>query len=245
MDLTLLWVRKCPYYWHHIIEKKRRMLRADTMKLKGARRRMVLEVAKMLEQVGVADQSVMDALMAVPRHQFFDSAFDINFTYQNNAFSIGAGQTISQPYIVALQTHLLDIKKRDKVLEIGTGSGYQAAVLMEKGAKLFTIERQKQLFDVTSKLLPEMGYQPKFFYGDGYKGLPEFAPFDKVIITAGAPFVPPKLIEQLKIGGVMIIPIGETEDQTMYRITKISETETQTENWGPCSFVPMLPKVSR
>ena len=221
------------------------MLRADTMKLKGARRRMVLEVAQMLEEVGVVDQSVMDALMAVPRHQFFDSAFDINFTYQNNAFAIGAGQTISQPYIVALQTHLLDIKKRDKVLEIGTGSGYQAAVLMEKGAKLFTIERQKQLFDVTSKLLPNMGYQPKFFYGDGYKGLPEFAPFDKVIITAGAPFVPPKLIEQLKVGGVMVIPIGETEEQIMYRITKISETETTTENFGPCSFVPMLPKVSR
>lgn len=221
------------------------MLRADTMKLKGARRRMVREVAQMLEEVGVIDQSVMDALMAVPRHQFFDSAFDINFTYQNNAFAIGAGQTISQPYIVALQTHLLDIKKRDKILEIGTGSGYQAAVLMEKGAKLFTIERQKQLFDVTSKLLPNMGYQPKFFYGDGYKGLPEFAPFDKVIITAGAPFVPPKLIEQLKIGGVMVIPIGETEEQTMYRITKVSETETTTENFGPCSFVPMLPKVSR
>ena len=221
------------------------MLRADTMKLKGARKRMVQEVAEMLAKVGVEDQSVMDALMAVPRHQFFDSAFDINFTYQNNAFAIGAGQTISQPYIVALQTHLLDIKKRDKILEIGTGSGYQAAVLLEKGARLYTIERQKELFDVTSKFLPNMGYQPKFFYGDGYKGLPEFAPFDKVIITAGAPFVPEKLIEQLKIGGVMIIPIGETEDQTMYRITKVSETETKTENWGPCSFVPMLPKVAR
>tara|TARA_R110002050_G_scaffold109799_1_gene221389 strand:+ start:118663 stop:119310 length:648 start_codon:yes stop_codon:yes gene_type:complete len=215
------------------------------MKLKGARRRMVQEVAEMLEKVGVADQSVMDALMAVPRHQFFDSAFDINFTYQNNAFAIGAGQTISQPYIVALQTHLLNIKKRDKILEIGTGSGYQAAVLLEKGARLYTIERQKQLFDVTSKLLPKMGYQPKFFYGDGYKGIPEFAPFDKVIITAGAPFVPEKLVEQLKVGGVMVIPIGETEDQTMFRITKISETETKTENWGPCSFVPMLPKVAR
>ncbi len=221
------------------------MLREDTMKLKGARRRMVQEVAEMLEKVGVADQSVMDALMAVPRHQFFDSAFDINFTYQNNAFAIGAGQTISQPYIVALQTHLLNIKKRDKILEIGTGSGYQAAVLLEKGARLYTIERQKQLFDVTSKLLPKMGYQPKFFYGDGYKGIPEFAPFDKVIITAGAPFVPEKLVEQLKVGGVMVIPIGETEDQTMFRITKISETETKTENWGPCSFVPMLPKVAR
>jgi protein-L-isoaspartate(D-aspartate) O-methyltransferase len=215
------------------------------MKLKGARRRMVREVEEMLAQVGVEDQSVMDALMAVPRHQFFDSAFDINFTYQNNAFAIGAGQTISQPYIVGLQTHLLDIKKRDKILEIGTGSGYQAAVLLEKGAKLYTIERQKQLFDVTSKLLPKMGYQPKFFYGDGYKGIPEFAPFDKVIITAGAPFVPPKLIEQLKIGGVMVIPIGETEDQTMFRITKISETEVKTEDFGPCSFVPMLPQVSR
>ena len=221
------------------------MLREDTMKMKGARRKMVLEVKEMLAQVGVEDQSVMDALMAVPRHQFFESAFDVNFTYQNNAFSIGAGQTISQPYIVALQTHLLDLKKRDKVLEIGTGSGYQAAVLLEKGARLYTIERQKQLYDKTSKLLPKMGYNPNFFYGDGYKGKPEFAPFDKIIITAGAPFVPPLLIEQLKVGGVLVIPIGETEEQTMYRITKISETETRTENCGPCSFVPMLPNVER
>jgi protein-L-isoaspartate(D-aspartate) O-methyltransferase len=215
------------------------------MKLKGARRRMVQEVEQMLAQIGITDEMVMEALMAVPRHQFFESAFDINFTYQNNAFSIGAGQTISQPYIVGLQTHLLDIQKRDKILEIGTGSGYQAAVLLERGARVFTIERQKQLFDVTSKLLPKMGYVPKFFYGDGYKGLPEFAPFDKVIITAGAPFVPEKLVEQLKVGGVLVIPIGETEKQTMYRITKISETETRTEDFGPCSFVPMLPKVAR
>lgn len=221
------------------------MLRADTMKLKGARRRMVQEVEQMLAEFGISDEKVMEALMSVPRHQFFDSAFDINFTYQNNAFSIGAGQTISQPYIVALQTHLLDIKKRDKILEIGTGSGYQAAVLLERGGRVYTIERQKQLFDKTSKLLPKMGYMPKFFYGDGYKGLPEFAPFDKVIITAGAPFVPEKLVEQMKVGGVMVIPIGETEKQTMYRITKISETETRTEDFGPCSFVPMLPKVSR
>ncbi len=221
------------------------MLREDTMKMKGARRKMVLEVKELLAQVGVENQSVMEALMAVPRHQFFESAFDINFTYQNNAFSIGAGQTISQPYIVALQTHLLDLKKRDKVLEIGTGSGYQAAVLLEKGARLYTIERQKQLYNKTSKLLPQMGYNPNFFYGDGYKGKPEFAPFDKIIITAGAPFVPPLLIEQLKVGGVLVIPIGETEEQTMYRITKISETETRTENCGPCSFVPMLPNVER
>lgn len=220
-------------------------LRPDTMKLKGARRRMVLEVAEMLAKVGVVDQPVMDALMAVPRHQFFESAFDINFTYQNNAFSIGAGQTISQPYIVALQTSLLNIKKREKVLEIGTGSGYQAAILVERGARLYTIERQKSLYDKTKVLLPKMGYLPKFFYGDGYKGLPEFAPFDKVIVTAGAPFVPDALIDQLKVGGCLVIPIGETEEQTMYRITKVSETETKTENFGPCSFVPMLPKVER
>jgi protein-L-isoaspartate(D-aspartate) O-methyltransferase len=187
----------------------------------------------------------MDALMEVQRHNFFDSAFDINFTYQNNAFSIGAGQTISQPYIVALQTYLLNIKKRDKVLEIGTGSGYQAAVLIARGARVYTIERQKLLFDKTSKLLPQMGYLPKFFYGDGYKGLPEFAPFDKIIITAGAPSVPPLLLKQLKVGGIMVVPIGETENQTMYRITKISETETKMEDFGPCSFVPMLPEVER
>jgi len=221
------------------------MLRPDSMKLKGARRRMVMEVKAMLAERGIVDEEVMEALMAVQRHNFFDSAFDLNFTYQNNAFAIGAGQTISQPYIVALQTYLLDIKKRDKVLEIGTGSGYQAAVLLERGARVYSIERQKSLFDKTSKLLPKMGYLPKFFYGDGYKGLPEFAPFDKVIITAGAPFVPPKLIEQLKIGGIMVIPIGETENQIMYRITKISDTETKTEDFGPCSFVPMLPKVER
>ncbi len=221
------------------------MLREDTMKMKGARRKMVLEVKEMLTRVGVEDQSVLDALMAVPRHQFFESAFDVNFTYQNNAFSIGAGQTISQPFIVALQTHLLDLKKRDKVLEIGTGSGYQAAVLLEKGARLYTIERQKQLYDKTIKLLPKMGYNPNFFYGDGYKGKPEFAPFDKIIITAGAPFVPPLLLEQLKVGGIMVIPIGETQKQIMYKITKVSETETETENCGACSFVPMLPKVER
>ncbi|MFT4753766.1 MAG: protein-L-isoaspartate(D-aspartate) O-methyltransferase [Salibacteraceae bacterium] len=221
------------------------MIRQDTMKLKGARRRMVQEVSQMLAEIGISDQSVMDALMAVPRHQFFDSAFDINFTYQNNAFAIGAGQTISQPYIVALQTHLLDINKRDKVLEIGTGSGYQAAVLLEKGARLYTIERQKKLYDTTSKLLPDMGYLPKFFYGDGYKGLPGYAPFDKVIITAGAPFVPPALVSQLKVGGVLVIPIGETEEQIMYRVTRVSETETTTESFGPCSFVPMLPHVAR
>lgn len=221
------------------------MLRPDSMKLKGARRRMVMEVKAMLAEREIVDEEVMEALMAVQRHNFFDSAFDLNFTYQNNAFAIGAGQTISQPYIVALQTHLLDIKKRDKVLEIGTGSGYQAAVLLERGARVYSIERQKLLFDKTSKMLPKMGYLPKFFYGDGYKGLPEFAPFDKVIITAGAPFVPPKLIEQLKVGGIMVIPIGETENQIMYRITKVSDTETKTEDFGPCSFVPMLPKVER
>lgn len=222
------------------------MIRPDSMKFKGARRRMVQEVEQMLAQVGQADASVMEALMAVPRHQFFDSAFDTKFSYQNNAFHIGAGQTISQPYIVALQTILLNIKKRDKVLEIGTGSGYQAAVLLEKGARLYSIERQKLLYDKTSKLLPMMGYQAKsFIYGDGFKGLPEFAPFDKCIVTCGAPFVPQALIDQLKVGGVLVIPIGETSEQTMYRITKISESETQTENFGSCSFVPMLPKVER
>ena len=228
-----------------LLAKFRIMLRPDTMKLKGARRRMVLEVEEMLSKRGISDPDVMDALMQVQRHNFFDSAFDVNFTYQNNAFAIGAGQTISQPYIVALQTHLLDIKKRDKVLEIGTGSGYQAAVLIARGARVYSIERQKSLFDKTSKLLPKMGYLPKFFYGDGYKGLPEFAPFDKIIITAGAPFVPPLLIQQLKVGGIMVIPIGETENQTMYRIRKISENETITEDFGPCSFVPMLPEVER
>jgi protein-L-isoaspartate(D-aspartate) O-methyltransferase len=206
---------------------------------------MVLEVEEMLAKRGISAPEVMDALMEVQRHNFFDSAFDINFTYQNNAFSIGAGQTISQPYIVALQTYLLNIKKRDKVLEIGTGSGYQAAVLIARGARVYTIERQKSLFDKTSKLLPQMGYLPKFFYGDGYKGLPEFAPFDKIIITAGAPFVPPLLLKQLKVGGIMVVPIGETENQTMYRITKISENETKMEDFGSCSFVPMLPEVER
>ncbi len=220
------------------------MLRPDTPKLRGARRRMVEEVRKMLDEDGLVDERVLEAMMKVQRHQFFDSAFDVNFTYENKAFSIGLGQTISQPYIVALQTVLLEIKKRDKVLEVGTGSGYQAAILAELGAKVFTIERHKPLYEKATKLLREMGYTTiRTFYGDGYLGRPAFAPFDKIIITAAPPEIPKELLKQLKNGGYMVVPVGNVNSvQQMLRITKVSDEEFKEEHFGYCSFVPMLPK---
>ena len=188
---------------------------------------------------GIKDERVLDAMMEIPRHYFLDKAF-LSQAYEDIAFKIGAGQTISQPFTVAYQTSLLDIKKGDQVLEIGTGSGYQTCVLLELGAKVFTIERQKELYDKTKKFLPEIGYSAKMFYGDGYKGLPAFAPFDKVLVTCGAPFVPEELIKQIKIGGILVIPVGAGEVQVMTTILKTSESAFEKHELQQFRFVPML-----
>lgn len=204
----------------------------------GLRKRMV----QSLRQKGITDEQVLAAFTAVPRHLFaFDSAL-IERAYDDNAFPIAEGQTISQPFTVAYQTQLLEVKKGDKVLEIGTGSGYQAAILDELGAKVFSIERVKRLYDVTKPLLAQLGYpMVKCFYGDGFQGLPAFAPFDKILVTAAAPFVPDELLKQLKPGGMLVIPVGEGNTQLMKRFTKLSESEIKEEVFDAFRFVPMLP----
>ena len=209
----------------------------DSFKHQGLRKKLV----KTIEEKGIESSSVLNAIAKIPRHFFMDNAF-LQFAYEDKAFPIGAGQTISQPYTVAFQTELLDIKKGDKVLEIGTGSGYQTAVLIEVGAKVFSIERQKLLFTKTKRLLKEMGYSgAKLFYGDGYKGLPVFAPFDKILVTAGAPFIPEALKEQLRIGGALVIPVDIGEDtQVMTRIIKKEDGTFETNQYGEFKFVPLL-----
>jgi protein-L-isoaspartate(D-aspartate) O-methyltransferase len=179
----------------------------------------------------------------VPRHLFMDNSF-VSFAYVDKAFPISAGQTISQPYTVAFQTEALQIRRLDKVLEVGTGSGYQAAVLCQMGVTLYTIERQRSLFDFARTLLPKLGYHPQFFYGDGYLGLPTYGPFDKIIVTAGADSVPEKLKEQLAVGGRMVIPVGSREHQVMKIIVRKSETEYAEMDAGYFVFVPLLPGVS-
>jgi len=206
----------------------------DGYREKGLRQQLVNE----LIQKGIKDKRVIDAIGKIPRHQFMDSAF-VNFAYVDKAFPIGSGQTISQPFTVAIQTELLDLTKGDKVLEIGTGSGYQTAVLIELGAKVYTIERQRGLFLKTQQFLPKLGYNPQFFYGDGYLGKPTYGPYDKILITAGAPDIPKLLIEQLKPGGFMVVPIGE-KTQTMMRYIKTNSGELLEENHGAFSFVPLL-----
>lgn len=207
----------------------------DSYKHKGLRKLLADEVRKK----GIKDEKVIAAIEKIPRHLFLDSSFE-KFAYTDVAFPIGSGQTISQPYTVAFQTELLQIKKGDKVLEIGTGSGYQACVLLEVGAKVFSIERQHNLYLKTKPFLEKIGYAPKLFYGDGYKGLPAFAPFDKIIITAAAPDIPKDLLTQLKIGGILVVPVGEEEGQIMTTIHRISENEFQQKKHGNFSFVPML-----
>lgn len=193
-----------------------------------------------LREKGITDQSVLAAMNNIPRHFFLDTALD-NIAYEDRAFPIAEGQTISQPYTVAYQTQLLQVKPQEKILEIGTGSIYQATVLAEMGAKVYTIERQKALFEKTKQYIFRNKYpQLKFFYGDGFEGLPTFAPFDKVLITAAAPFIPPKLIEQLKPGGKMVIPVDEGEHQRMLRITKNADGTITQEAFSNFSFVPML-----
>ena len=209
----------------------------DSFRHQGLRKQLI----EQLSGKGIHNTKVLAAMSKIPRHLFMDNAF-VNFAYKDKAFPIGAGQTISQPYTVAFQSQLLELNPYEKVLEVGTGSGYQAAVLSLLDAEVFTIERQRELFLKTKKFLPELGYNCRFVYGDGYKGLPKFAPFDKIIITCGAPFMLDDLVEQLKVGGRMVAPIGDGNVQVMHLIEKITETENKITTHGEFSFVPMLNK---
>jgi protein-L-isoaspartate(D-aspartate) O-methyltransferase len=208
----------------------------DTYRHKGLRKKLVDTV----RSKGITDDDVLEAINRIPRHFFLDSAFD-ELAYDDRAFPIGEGQTISQPYTVAYQTQLLELKKFEKVLEIGTGSAYQACVLAELGVQVYTIERQKKLFE-GNKLFAYLKKYPniKFFYGDGYEGLPTYGPFDKVLITAAAPEIPPKLVQQLKPGGMMVLPLGSGDVQRMMRLTKLVSGAMKEEVFDQFSFVPMI-----
>jgi protein-L-isoaspartate(D-aspartate) O-methyltransferase len=207
----------------------------NTSKHQGLRNQLV----SLLKEKGITDKSVLEAINKIPRHLFLNSSF-ADFAYQDKAFPIGAGQTISQPYTVAFQSQLLEVKKDHKILEIGTGSGYQTAVLCVMGAKVYSIERQNELFKQTSVLLPKLGIRPKHLsFGDGYKGLPNHAPFDSIIVTAGAPIIPQPLMAQLKIGGRLVIPVGE-ENQIMTLLIRKNETQFEKHEFGDFKFVPLL-----
>lgn len=226
---------------HKIIAADFGILRAvrkteDTYRHKGLRRKLVDGI----RAKGITDENVLKAINSIPRHFFLDSAFD-EVAYEDKAFPIAEGQTISQPYTVAYQSQLLEIKPFEKVLEIGTGSAYQAVVLAEMGAQVYSIERQRKLFDENKQFAFLKKYPGiKLFYGDGFEGLPTYAPFDKVIITAAAPFIPPKLIDQLKTGGMMVVPVGSGDVQRMMRITKLTQGAIKEEVFDNFSFVPML-----
>lgn len=207
----------------------------DSFKHQAKRRFLVEE----LRALGISDEKVLDAFDKVPRHFFLDLVFEQQ-AYSNVAFQIGAGQTISHPFTVAFQTQLLNVNKGDKVLEIGTGSGFQTSILCALGCKVFSIERQRELFVKAKHTIDFLKFTPKLFYGDGYKGRTIDAPFDKILVTCGANSLPENLLNQLKIGGVIVIPVGNLEVQTMKRITRKSELEYETENFGDFSFVPML-----
>ncbi len=207
----------------------------DTNKHQGLRN----QLAKILEDKGITDKNVLEAIRKIPRHLFLNSSFE-DFAYQDKAFPIGAGQTISQPHTVAFQSQLLEVKKEQKILEIGTGSGYQTAVLCLLGAKVYSVERQNELFKSTSALLPKLGIRPKHLsFGDGYKGLPNHAPFDSIIVTAGAPIIPQALMAQLKIGGKLVIPVGD-KDQIMTMLIRKNETQFEKHEFGDFKFVPLL-----
>ncbi|MFY0653005.1 MAG: protein-L-isoaspartate(D-aspartate) O-methyltransferase [Cyclobacteriaceae bacterium] len=207
----------------------------DSYKHKGMRRSLV----RTLKGKGIEDEAVLAAIGKVPRHFFFDQIFE-RHAYQDKAFPIGQGQTISQPYTVAFQTVALQTKPKDKILEIGTGSGYQACILSEMGVNLYTIEFNKVLYAKTKSMLPTMGYKPRFFQGDGSLGLKHHAPFDGILVTAGAPAVPDALIDQLRVGGRLIIPVGDKSSQKMLRITKKEEGDIVHEEFNNFSFVPLL-----
>jgi len=209
----------------------------DTAKHQGLRNQLVT----LLKEKGITDKGVLEAIKMIPRHLFLNSSF-ADYAYQDKAFPIGAGQTISQPYTVAFQSQLLEVKKDQKILEIGTGSGYQTAVLCLMGAKVYSVERQNELFKQTSALLPKLGIgiRPKHLsFGDGYKGLPNHAPFDSIIVTAGAPIIPQALMAQLKIGGRLVIPLGE-ENQIMTLLIRKNETQFEKHEFGDFKFVPLL-----
>lgn len=207
----------------------------DTNKHQGLRN----QLAKLLEEKGITDKNVLEAIKKIPRHLFLNSSFE-DFAYQDKAFPIAAGQTISQPYTVAFQSQLLQVKKGDKILEIGTGSGYQTAVLCFLGAKVYSVERQSELFKTTSHLLPKLGIHAKHLsFGDGYKGLPNHAPFDSIIVTAGAPIIPKPLMAQLKIGGKLVIPVGDAS-QIMTMLIRKNETQFEKHEFGDFRFVPLL-----
>ena len=209
----------------------------DTYLHKGKRKALVAELRKK----GIQNESVLEAINTLPRHFFFDTAL-ISHAYEDKAFPIGEGQTISQPYTVAFQSSLLEVIPGDKILEIGTGSGYQASILHLLSAEVISIEYQKKLFEHTSRFLQRLGIQLQLFYGDGTGGVPAHAPYDKIIVTAGAPVVPEALIQQLKIGGILVIPIGDRSKQAMVKITKKSATEIQREEFDGFAFVPLLGK---
>lgn len=207
----------------------------DTAKHQGLRNQLV----SLLQQKGITDRNVLDAIGKIPRHLFLNSSFE-DYAYQDKAFPIGAGQTISQPYTVAFQSQLLEVKKEDKILEIGTGSGYQTAVLCAMGAKVYSVERQNELFKKTSVLFPKLGLRPKHLsFGDGYKGLPLHAPFDSIIVTAGAPIIPKPLMAQLKIGGKLVIPLGD-DVQIMTLLIRKNATQFEKHEFGEFRFVPLL-----
>jgi protein-L-isoaspartate(D-aspartate) O-methyltransferase len=208
----------------------------DTYRHKGLRKKLIDSLA----EKGITDDEVLKAMMNVPRHFFMDTALE-HISYQDRAFPIGEGQTISQPYTVAYQTQLLQVEPFEKILEIGTGSGYQAIVLAEMGAHVFTIERQRKLFELNKSFILKSKYPNiKYFYGDGFEGLPTYAPFDKIIITAAAPFIPPKLIDQLKPEGKMVVPLEDNGKQKMIRLTKHFDGTLEEETFSDFSFVPML-----
>ncbi|MEA3496717.1 MAG: protein-L-isoaspartate(D-aspartate) O-methyltransferase [Bacteroidota bacterium] len=209
----------------------------DSYKHKGLRRKL----AKKVSEKGINDQRIIDAIEKIPRHYFLDSAFH-ELAYKDQAMQIGENQTISQPFTVAYQTQLLEIEEGDKVLEIGLGSGYQACILEELGAKVYSIERIEKLYKKAKALLPKMGYNPKMFVGDGTVGLPEHAPFNKIIVTAAAPEIPQNLIDQLKIGGILVVPVGDRATQTMYKIKKISDTDFTKQPLDLFRFVPLIGK---
>ncbi|TQD39372.1 protein-L-isoaspartate(D-aspartate) O-methyltransferase [Haloflavibacter putidus] len=207
----------------------------DTFRQQGKRQLLV----ETIKEKGIQDEAVLNAIGAIPRHLFMDSSFE-DHAYQDKAFPIAADQTISQPFTVAFQTELLQVKKGEKILEVGTGSGYQAAVLCELGAKVYTIERQQELYKKTKRFLDDLGYRIKHgTFGDGYKGMPAYAPFDKIVVTAGAPYVPKALMAQLKVGGRMVIPVGK-ENQTMTLFIRKSEKEFEKKKFGAFRFVPLL-----
>jgi len=208
---------------------------ADSFEAKGKRKKLVAE----LRQKGISDEEVLRSIDTVPRHLFMDPAFLIH-AYVDKAFPITSGQTISQPYTVAVQSSLLRVKRRDKILEIGTGSGYQAAILAEMGAKVYTIERYRELFIKAQKILTSLGYSADFFYGDGYEGKPQYGPFDGIIITAAAPEVPEILLQQLKTGGRLVIPLGDSNSQVMTVVERTGPDSFECSEHGNFVFVPML-----